>query len=821
MTPWARSARPRSTRLTRTSPAGRGSWHWHSPEPIASYLIGNSIGSYDLLARTSTLTGIQYFQAQASAITATRKALNKIAMDSQEDLTTFQTRFAGAFPFTTDGVVVGIPDAGFEEEMQTKITFQGGVIGGGSGTSLGTFAHENFHQWFGDNVSEGAFRLTFWKEGWATVGQYLLTARGAATAAGGLDTPAGNAAFDNSLISRFNTNYGTTSSSAWVDAPSNPTVGNLFSTASTYTRPGTAYLALHQILDSSISRPDSDRWIGAMKQIQHDFGGHSITEAQLENVFHQWLPNQSAACHTKLDEFFAQWFDTAYPTPNNATNKPQITGPGLNGPDHFYDDATDCARADQAIDFAPLPDKASTDPDFTVSATSDSGLPVSFAAAGQCTISGNTVHLTSQGSCTITASQAGDAVFKPAPNVDRTFAIHSLLLSNSLGEGGSQTVQYSDALSPDVTITATDTGSPGSALSASASGLPVGLSLAVVSTSDDATRPGARTWKVAGNVSDAPGTFPVSVTVSDDAGREATTTFTIIVSTEDADATYTGDELVFTAPGGSSANVQLRATIRDSAAIPASGDTAGGDIRNATATFSEGGTTLCGPLPVTLIDGALTTGTAGCTASLGVGQHVIDIAVAGYYSGTGSAMVTVAQPDGSFVTGGGHLVIGTSAGSYAADAGSKMDFGLDVKYKGKAQDLKGQVTVTFWAGGRKYELKSKLIASLGIALRTPSGDPCTAAPSPTCLGLADVRGTATLTDVSKPTPGVKPPPKPHTPVLSDLTLRVTFTDQGKPGKNGDTIGITVWNGSTLIFSSAWNGASTVEVPLAGGDVVVH
>ena len=53
------------------------------------------------------------------------------------------------------------------------------------------------HQWFGDNVSEGAFRLTFWKEGWATVGEYLQTARNAATAAGGLGTPAGNAAFDN------------------------------------------------------------------------------------------------------------------------------------------------------------------------------------------------------------------------------------------------------------------------------------------------------------------------------------------------------------------------------------------------------------------------------------------------------------------------------------------------------------------------------------------------------------------------------------------------------------------------------------------------
>ena len=80
-------------------------------------------------------------------------------------------------------------------------------------------------------------------------------------------------------------------------------------------------------------------------------------------------------------QFFTQWFDTAYPTPNNATNKPQITGPGINGPDHFYDDASACTRADQTITFGPLPNRSPGDPDFTVSATSDSGLPVSFAAS--------------------------------------------------------------------------------------------------------------------------------------------------------------------------------------------------------------------------------------------------------------------------------------------------------------------------------------------------------------------------------------------------------------------------------------------------------
>ena len=306
-------------------PGGSWSWHWHSPEPIANYLVENSIGSYDLIARSSATTGIQYFEAQGSAITATRKALNKIAIDNQEDITTFESMFDGPFPLTTNGVLVGIPSASFEEEMQGKITFAGGTIGGGAGTSLGTLYHENMHQWFGDNVSEAAFNLTFWKEGFARLSEYLNNARTAANNVGGLGTPAGDAAFDTSLANQFNANYGSTSSTFWTGAPSNPSVGTLFTTNFTYNRPATAYLALWR----SLGR---DAMVGAMKKIQADYGGKSITELQLEDEFHQALPVPSASCNARLDQFFPQWFDAAYPTGGaNTTNKPPISGTNLNG----------------------------------------------------------------------------------------------------------------------------------------------------------------------------------------------------------------------------------------------------------------------------------------------------------------------------------------------------------------------------------------------------------------------------------------------------------------------------------------------------------
>lgn len=54
--------------------------------------------------------------------------------------------------------------------------------------------------------------------------------------------------------------------------------------------------------------------INAMKDIQGSYGGGNISEPQLEAVFRKWLPIPSASCNARLDQFFTQWFDTAYPS---------------------------------------------------------------------------------------------------------------------------------------------------------------------------------------------------------------------------------------------------------------------------------------------------------------------------------------------------------------------------------------------------------------------------------------------------------------------------------------------------------------------------
>ena len=299
-------------------PHGSVTWRWHSAAPVASYLVEDSVGRFDLTERT--VSGMPFYQAQASSLSAARKAGNRAIMDKQPDITRFESMFSGPFPFTSDGVAVGRPSASFEEEMQTMITFAGGTI------DTDTLYHENMHQWWGDHVTESGYRMTFYKEGLATLAEFLFAARKAQGKAGGPGTAAGRRAFQASLDATFASIY-PSKDGFWTVAPSNPTAWGLFSGSSTYDRPGIAYIALRQILGHA-------NFTRALEQIQRRFGGASISEPQLEAAFGRWLPARSTACRQRLGQFFTEWFDTAYPR-GGGSHRPQITGPGLAGPG-FY-----------------------------------------------------------------------------------------------------------------------------------------------------------------------------------------------------------------------------------------------------------------------------------------------------------------------------------------------------------------------------------------------------------------------------------------------------------------------------------------------------
>ncbi len=76
-------------------------------------------------------------------------------------------------------------------------------------------------------------------------------------------------------------------------------------------------------------------------------------------------------------------------------------------------------KADQTIAFAPLAKKTYGDAPFSLSATASSNLTVTYATAAPCTVSGATLTIKGAGTCTITASQAGDADYNKAPDASQ------------------------------------------------------------------------------------------------------------------------------------------------------------------------------------------------------------------------------------------------------------------------------------------------------------------------------------------------------------------------------------------------------------------
>ena len=291
-------------------PEGSVTWNWESAAPIASYLVQSSVGRYELTEHLGA-DGIVYYEAQDERIPRAQQDRNRRIMNTQEQVTEYESRFNGPFPFTSDGSLIGTPVVELgQEEMQSMISFTEGKI------PPKVLWHENMHQWWGDNVTEAGYGLTFFKEGlaeWAE--EFVFPAHKLAPAA-----------FNASLVKQFDKVYAR-EGDFWETAPSNPYAYNLFGDDDTYIRPAATYEALRQILGET-------DFADALQEIQREYGGSSITEAELEAGFGKWLPNQSTACEARLGQFFHEWFDTAYPG-GGAKNRPRITGPRLAG-EEFY-----------------------------------------------------------------------------------------------------------------------------------------------------------------------------------------------------------------------------------------------------------------------------------------------------------------------------------------------------------------------------------------------------------------------------------------------------------------------------------------------------
>jgi hypothetical protein len=278
-----------------------------------------------------------------------------------------------------------------------------------------------------------------------------------------------------------------------------------------------------------------------------------------------------------------------------------------------------------------------------------------------------------------------------------------------------------------------------------------------------------------------------------------------VITAEVAQVEYTGVVIQAT-PGttASKATIELRAVLKSDP----DGANYSGDIRNACVNFKINGTVINStPLVPALLNPAdLTTGvvTYTWTADIGSANYqtfTLELIANCYFSGNDQSVITVYKPVGDFVTGGGYLIPENSSGTFASTPGLKTNFGFHVKFNKTGKSLQGGMNIIFRRiesdGLHIYQVKTNSMTSLGVNVTDPTNK------------LAVFTTKVTFKDLTIGTS------------TGNLILYVSFTDKGEPGIHNDRIGITLWNGSILLYSSNWNLTNTSELPLDGGNLVVQ
>ncbi|MFF1607169.1 M1 family metallopeptidase [Amycolatopsis sp. NPDC058278] len=148
--------------------AGWTRWQWRSTKPQATYLTSFIVGKYEVIEST-TPDGKPFVTAYGADLGDSLYAA-KASVERTPEIDEFLATQFGPYPFEAEGGVVtsGIT---FSLENQTRPTYGARNFRAGSNTTL--IAHENAHQWFGDNVSLGRWSDIWLNEGFASYAEWL------------------------------------------------------------------------------------------------------------------------------------------------------------------------------------------------------------------------------------------------------------------------------------------------------------------------------------------------------------------------------------------------------------------------------------------------------------------------------------------------------------------------------------------------------------------------------------------------------------------------------------------------------------------------
>ncbi len=390
----------------------------------------------------------------------------------------------------------------------------------------------------------------------------------------------------------------------------------------------------------------------------------------------------------------------------------------------------------------------------------------------------------------------------PVLSAQRSITVTVGKRSTALVYGGALTGQYSDIVN--LTATLTDAAN-GTAISGRTVTFGLGTQNATAATLATSVASAALTLNQPAALATVTSAF-----AGDNLYMASTDNDPFAINRENAAVAYAGLEYFGTANSTSTvANVEYIATLTDTA------DGSRGVVTNAQARFAGG--TSPRTVPVTLLTpGVFTVGTARTgihtetlsQSEFSNGGKTFEMNVTtegGFYTGQNNppTLITVAVPGADFVNGGGSLAMAQSVGTFAATAGSRMNFGFTMKWNKSGRNIKGQANIIFRrlvnGGWRTYQIKSNAVNTLGTFNVTGGR-------------RADFNTKANLTDITNPAAPVSLGGNMDLSVQAFESTDRTLRDQ---------ISVTLRNGGVLVFSSSWNGSASVMQNLSGGVVRVR
>lgn len=147
--------------VDQSTTAGRTTWTWDAPDPMAAYLATATVGNFELTTSTAP-SGLPIIDAVDADLAPSASASLALVGDM---ISFFEDRY-GDYPFVSYGAIVDDDSVGYALETQTRSFFS-------RRANEGTIAHELAHQWMGNHVSPTQWADIWLNEGWATYSSWL------------------------------------------------------------------------------------------------------------------------------------------------------------------------------------------------------------------------------------------------------------------------------------------------------------------------------------------------------------------------------------------------------------------------------------------------------------------------------------------------------------------------------------------------------------------------------------------------------------------------------------------------------------------------